>query len=249
MKRKAVLPLLALLLSAVGRLSAEEPPRQSIPSFTYLSHQTDNAALSMDCDGAPPYDTITCHFTQVTVHKSPEDKSGREAIRKLAAEPWEKVKAERDGLCQPIPPEALPATGPAKVAAFHAFLKDREALCECTDAPCVAREFERFLDLDQRTCHVRTNTFSADLRRVGRERKWISGTEPSGMCSAVNVTVIEIDPSDKAGFYKWTFTQTRVSADTSTDFCKDLEVNVPAIFSWKAPERSLMDCRLIEFGS
>ena len=47
---------------------------------------------------------------------------------------------------------------------------------------------------------------------------------------------------------KWTYTQTRITADTTSALCEGMDKKEPLVNSWMIEDQMLLDCKLIEFG-
>lgn len=205
----------------------------------------------MDCDGEPPFSTIHCKFTQATVTRSsPTEDERRKMIDALKAEPWEKLRMSLNEICRKIreqsPANLPPKEGSDKAASWVQFLERAKPLCACQTAECARQQFTTFFTgLEDGLCKVRTNTFEREFTRTPGRKKWISNPGPEGICDAVTVIVIEAEESG----YLWTYTQTRVTADTTSELCKGFEFNVPVVYSWKALETVFADCKSIKFGS
>jgi len=246
----SVAACLALAGGTVGGQQSEVAPY-----FFYLPSQDDNSALSMECHGTPPFNSMSCRFTQVTVSRpaSGDAKSQQEAIAELDSMPWDKLRALRDDMCGNLnAPKTrewrlIPRQGSAKAAGQARALAMIRPICGCRDAACVRAQFSAYLALERETCKVWVNTFDVDFKRASRERRWVSNSEPEGLCNVVTAIVIEQEAGDKAGV-KWTYTQTRLAADTTSPLCKAFELNVPAVNSWKALGTISLDCKSIEFG-
>lgn len=83
------------------------------------------------------------------------------------------------------------------------------------------------------------NDFNLTFSKVGN--KWISNPGPKGICDVVNVATIEKHESNSWLLVK--FTQVRVSKSDGK-LCEALEVNKPAIYSWKfSTGTSFMPCK------
>ncbi len=232
-----------------GQVTAQAKPptpkRELIPHFFMIANEKENSALSMECEGEPPFATIDCAFTQVTVH-APDAQQLATArakyVKDIAADPRLK-DGDRKEACEIA--SGSVADGPeARVAAGLHMVGRMQAICACKDDACAQAALVDLMMDSERTCKVYTHTFDLVLSRVRGERKWISTPAPSGLCSSVNATVIE---GDETGL-KWTFTQTRITADTSSELCKGLKVNDPAIYSWKTSGLAWLGCDLVDFG-
>jgi hypothetical protein len=92
----------------------------------------------------------------------------------------------------------------------------------------------------------RVSVFQNDpvkFKRVN-EHKWVGNVGPHGMCSAVYLYTLERDPQHTS---LWTWSQVRTYADTSLEFCKDLQLNYKLEYSWKGRDIP-MNCESIQFG-
>ena len=239
---------LLLLLGVAGRVEAKD--LASPPHFYYLANQHENSALSMDCEGDPPYLSIRCHFTQVVVSRQKQAPPSQKDIAEFLAEPWEKVRKLRDDMCTtvgrgPAADSLPPAPGSAKAAARTHYLSVVKPMCACSDAPCVWRVMQSIVN--EQTCTVWANTFDLSFSRAPGERKWISDSKPEGLCNVVTIAVIELDPKDTSEVL-WTYTQTRLTADKTSSLCQHLEIGVPLVNSWRAAGSSLLDCKFVTFG-
>jgi hypothetical protein len=211
----------------------------------------------MECAGTAPFNMMHCRFTEVSVSRpqSADAKSQQDAIAELKDMPWEKLRSVRDDMCAKLdaPPSdstLVPRDGTAKSAARGRALAMIRPLCGCRDATCVRAWWEDYLALERETCKVWVNSIDVDFKRVPGARKWISKSEPEGVCKAVTVIVIELDPADKSAVgIQWTYTETTVTADTTASpLCKAFELNVPTVYSWKALPSSFIECKNVEFG-
>jgi hypothetical protein len=237
------------VLLAAPRSEAADPPRESLPFFGHIASPQENSALSMDCDG-DPLGTIDCSFTQVSVTaEEPAKRTERLAkLRDEIAKARTVTAAERaemrSDMCKR---EANPPAGlPERVAVWRKMVDAFAPACACKNDNCFDSEvLKAFIVLAEgRKCRVWTHNFNASMTRVRGERKWVGMSEPTGLCRTVNATVIE---SDDKGIL-WKFTQTRLTADTASEPCKDLAVNKPIVYSWDTEADALLDCDVIGFG-
>jgi hypothetical protein len=197
----------------------------------------------MDCDG-DPLGTIECHFTQVTVSvfSAPEVEKARTEMKRQPFTAADRKTTRRD-LCS-LRKADIPEQPPQRAALTARALAMFAKACACQDDQCFDREMIESLAAQEGKCRVWTHTFEARLNRVHGQQKWVGMSEPQGLCRALNATVVE---SDEKGLF-WKFTQTRLTTDDSTELCKGLTVNVPAIYSSAVSGAALLNCEVVEFG-
>lgn len=249
--------MLAPVLVVLPLLFGAAP--ESAPSFLNLPAEDDNSWLNMTCQGDESLKRLTCRFVSTGVRKSSESdvaaavekvksavlaKEGVSELKKLCAKFATKEvqtkfeKSQRSG-------------SPERRAAS---LQDQElwgAVCRCAenDKACVVDALGKAVEADERTCRVSSDEFQMEFTRAGKN-KWISNPGPRGACNLVMVTVIE---RDKEYSNLWTYTQTRLSADTDTEFCASLfkdgiSLNVPLRHSWNASSTLLVNCERVKPG-
>ena len=80
-------------------------------------------------------------------------------------------------------------------------------------------------------------------KKVGRN-KWVANVGPKGTCSSVYLYTMENDPKHTN---LWTWSQVRTYADTSQEFCKDMQINYKLEFSWRGVDPDIA-CDAISFG-
>jgi hypothetical protein len=236
--------------SHTSLLGAAEPKTLSPPSFLYLPSQNDNSALSMDCDGQPPFSTLHCSFTQVTVSRSSQTEEKRQSfVKDLSSAPWTELQKTLAEMCPKLdgraPEMLMPDPGSAKAASRAELISRARPLCACKDVTCARAEFATFFGgLERDQCAVWTNAFERDFTRAPGERKWVSNPGPQGLCNVVDVVVIE---SDESGWL-WTYTQTRVTLDRSNKLCESKEPNLKMVYSSHAVDTGFAKCSSIKFG-
>ncbi len=235
------------LVATVGLVLAADgagPERETLPFFVHIANSRDNSALSMECEG-DPLKTIECSFTQVTVtvYGAQQVEDARAQMKQAPLTAAQRNET-RQSLCSPqTPPPSI--NGPLERVALKArVLAQFKRVCSCPDDACFDREIVDTLAAQERKCKVWTHTFKATLKRVIGQHKWVGTSEPSGPCQAVNATVLE---SDEDGLF-WTFTQTRLTADTTSRQCKGPSVSEPATYSSKINGAALLGCEVVEFG-
>lgn len=194
----------------VVKAYAAEPKRERLPFFGHIANAKENSALSMDCEG-DPLGTIDCSFTQVTVsvRGAAEVEKARTEMKAEGLTPSQ--RAEIRSTCSKMK-AAPPETPPQRAALTQLVIGRFARACACRDDRCFDRELIEALAAGERKCKIWTHTFEARLNRVLGQRKWVGMSEATGICQAVNATVVE---SDEKGLY-WTFTQTRLTAFTES---------------------------------
>lgn len=229
------------LLLAAGK---DEVP----PHFNYIPATFENSSLSMDCTGSPPYETIDCTFTYALV-SAPDDAKVKKAITEAAALTGTDFTKFRQAVC-PKMQDVARRTGltPGQKAAEDEVRDMLGAMCRCSDEHCFVAVMTKYTELNERTCHVYSDTFRKTLRRTGLNR-WVATSGPDGMCANVEVSTLERAPDAKYGF-EWTYTWVRASADTSQELCKPLAVdlNKPHVYRWDAPREFVASCHRLTFG-
>lgn len=253
MQRSAILTA-GFLLSLCGTIyGGDTKELTAAPRFFGYGTFGGTGWTDMECDGSPPFSTITCEFTQVGIRPR-DDASFQDERAKLKAsleaEPEAKLLEERRTLVelQPKLKHVLSAEPPRNFSPEQADFVRRLALSNdkalsCADKPCIIDEELKYLDSNRRTCYLSTNRFRSEFKRSG-PNKWVSVQGPQGICNVVLVQTLENDPDYPQ---LWTFTQTRATSDNKGP-CEGIEVNKPGIYSWDAPNQFDLNCQVFEWS-
>jgi len=238
------LAILGILLLAPQSPDAAESERA--PSFSDLPSVRYESAISMECDGVPPFDRVLCRFRMVHVEK-PEAQELPQ-YRGFA----EKHYRERfdEAYCASIrgwtsPDDRLPGVSAAKVAWFERRQSARLAVCACLDRPCLTSKIRDLVTAEMGGCTVRTNSFSVELARVPGQRTWISAPTSWPICGLEETHEVE-----QVGARGWRYTMTlRVEGELPPE-CEawDEQLSHPSVFSSDTPGTSLLDCAYVHFG-
>lgn len=249
--------MLAPVLVVLPLLFGASP--ESAPSFLNLPAEDDNSWLNMTCEGEPGLERLTCHFVSTSVRK-PAEAAVAAAVEKVKSAVLAKEGAsEMKKLCANFTSKKVQTTfeksqrsgSPERRAASRQDQELWGAICRCAenDKACLVDALGKAVEAEERTCRVFTNEFQMEFTRAGKD-KWISNPGPKGACNLVMVTVIE---RDKEHSNLWTYTQTRLSADSDTELCASLfkdgiSLNVPLRHSWNASNTSLVNCERVKPG-
>ncbi len=240
---------MTILVSALLPIILLAPPVERAPHFVYMPSVSENSALSMDCEGAPPFQTIECSFTYVDVSvpaeaevqkKLQEDKQPSAAdlakFRKSFCAMVDKGKLRQDTMT------------PGQRAELERSLRASKDLCSCSSDACLLQALRNWSAEDLRTCHVFAQTYRLTFTRAGPNR-WVSTTGPEGLCASVQVATLERPANHKYDF-EWTYTLVRSTVDTSVQSCRPLaaELNKPSVWKWDASRETLLPCKRFSFG-
>ena len=130
-------------------------------------------------------------------------------------------------------------------------------LCACKDLidndkrrACVVQSAEAQANGVPFRCTFSSFPFDAQFTKI-TERKWMSNSEPTGLCNVVVNMILE---RDKLRDSMWTYTQTRLSAgsddpDLDKEICDNIEVNKPVTFTWLENSEIVMNCQSIVFSN
>lgn len=243
---------LLLFLSVVshGRSKAKTTSLAIAPSFYYLGTDGETSSLSMECKGAAPFNELHCSFNQMRIGKDSPDqvRESQLAIEKMSEND---LTGEFDEVCNQTreATKKIPLILSDEKKAFaEESVKEWGNVCDCRSAekkkPCILKAMTPIIEHAKDRCLVSYNSFDLTFKRAGA-RKWISNPGPVGLCNMLTVATIEHEPNSDS---LWTFTQTRVTADTESKLCKDLIFNKPFTYSWKASTEALLNCRTVKFG-
>lgn len=242
----AFLVLLAAPSALLGADPEKSPDR--LPKFFFLGSDSESGVMSMQCQGKPPYERITCEFTQLGVRKGDEasfKKSEATLAASLEAESEADLRKEVETLrsnAALMRDRAKTLSVPEKRAWYTRYLQYVDAVSRCRDKACIVSEMLRHNQEDRDTCTVWGHHFSAEFDRVGPD-KWISNPGPQGLCNVVTVQTLEREPNEPL---LWTFTSSRVTADKDKP-CDELKPT-RSVYSWKTPSALAMQCNTINFG-
>lgn len=238
----------AMAIAHAAAVEATEA-RDTLPMFGGLHSQTETqSSLSMTCDGEAPFTRLTCRFVTVYVNKpTPTEIQRRqsEAVAALRSLTPEKFLADKTRQCGPPSDrarslqelESMKTRYPAAAGMAATFA----AQCDCPDLGCFREAVHKAVELDHDVCHASADTFEVEFVRVGRARKWINKSEPSGACSMVTAIVIE----EEAGS-KWTYRQTRLSVDTTLPLCKELDPHREVVYETMLSP-GVLGCRVVDY--
>ena len=181
-----------VILVALPRVTVLAQEVELVPNFFHLPSQDDISAISMDCDGTPPFTRMHCRFTQLAVSRpGPSDgKSHQEALAELERMPWPELRAMRDDMCKNLDTnlgsdqQLLPNDGSQKAATRARTIAMVKQLCQCTEATCARRELSSYVALARETCKVWMNSYEADFKRASTMRRWVSDSTPYGSCKS-----------------------------------------------------------------
>ncbi|MFX0199359.1 MAG: hypothetical protein ACFFCW_24815 [Candidatus Hodarchaeota archaeon] len=97
---------------------------------------------------------------------------------------------------------------------------------------------------EKRCCGLFVQRWEMEFTRVS-EHKWVNSPLPSGPCKIMKLYELEGD-----GTFKWTLTETRVSGDTESPLCKDLqeELMKPLRWLWNGPQYFHLPCDYIDWS-
>lgn len=240
------------MLLARTNSAADSAGLASPPEFHDLPSLSDDSALSMTCDGDRPFAVLRCHLTQVMVSRSPARPLSQSEAAQILSRPWVEARRQWDATCQEFasdPSADVQASdgGRGKTAAREQYAQILESICACRDNPCLLRALERMAELETQSCHVWTHSFDLSFRRVPGQRKWVSETVPAGRCSVATVTAIELASEDRNGVL-WAYTQKRTVLNRSSGDCARLDAGAASVYTWRAANRSLLNCRFVSFG-
>jgi len=262
-RERALRSAVAVLVAAVAPIAALAQPAgeklQLAPMFVKMISQRENAALTMSCVGDPPFRTLTCEFTQVSVRGADKDKLAREQ-REIAPE-VEKLRSKPKEYAEMVQKfRSLCATSEEQIRTRLDKMKgqlvgrteraieglhDVRAACRCgDDLRCILETMARN---EQRspTCTVSTMQFGPITFDRRALRKWVAKHEAPGCPGLVTIIVLE---HEESSVYQWTMTQTRTGVPGKGRICESLDLNIPLVFSWKFDEPAKVDCSAVKFG-
>jgi hypothetical protein len=231
-----------LFVLLVGVAYAEDFP----PSFHYLPNKMENSALSADCRFTDnTKNEIDCDYVQLSLRKgdTSEIRTTDSTIRNLSAAEKKEMRETVKALC-----DSLPVLGrtPSKGGSTKVFLDSLKSLCrhDYTFAR-TANFFKHMGVIEAQTCKVSSHTFNVVFQRMGKN-KWVSSSEPAGLCEVSTVISLEADP--KYGSL-WTQNQIRMGVGSDSEFCQGFEIGVMVENSWRFDKNFSLDgCRYLEFG-
>jgi hypothetical protein len=94
---------------------------------------------------------------------------------------------------------------------------------------------------DPATCTITTNRYEKDFLRMS-ETRWVSNSEPDGLCGVVTATTLQKDP--ESGDQSWTIESHKVVTNKDVvALCRSVD-DTPKTMSWKNTRRAL-PCRFV----
>lgn len=247
---------IALLLSvSIAHANEKKTLKMTHAPSGSMGSATEAGQISMRCTGEAPYDILECQFVQASVwhpDRTFDEKAKAEFLKISEKELNAKFKSCKDADSK----IAKARAENAKLPEPQRLYREREIefgleICSCVESKsleerrnCLVSKFEKQDENKSKThCSVMTNDFRLTFKRAG-PRKWINNDGAKGLCDVVNVSIIEHEPDSTS---LWTYTQTRLSADTDSDLCKHLDINKPVSYSWKNLGDSVLKCDSIGF--
>jgi hypothetical protein len=228
-----IVTFLALVATSV---SAQTLP----PQFFDLQSESQNASLTMMCEGQKPYRTMTCQFLSITIDKSSaaEYRAALEKLRQnLSNDSDQKLLEQKDLRCKGLGKtetelsQHLAGMTPERAAYARAGITQMKNLCACHDRSCIVDALLREKDSERNECRVNGFTYSLKFQKVGA-RRWVSNNGPEGICAVVSVETLE---HEEKYANVWTYTESSVVGNTEPEFCKTLasQWQKPETFSWR----------------
>ncbi len=238
MLRFRVIPF--VLLAASPGLGQSQPLpaewRLPAPRNMTLVDESGRGAVVFDCrpaftaSGELVPGRVSCTMYTVTVshQMAPEELPAKRAqlhelVRTASDEMRAEIKQELRSLCETFLDGRSHGNAPLEMR------EKMRSVCNNPTRPGAFQELaEVMLELDTETCVISPLLPGVQpFTRTG-DGRWLWNPGPTGTCSATTVGVLESSDG-----YTWTYTQTRLDADRSTDACRALELNRPVI--WKMP--------------
>lgn len=236
------------ILASMPAASATPPPELP-PGFINIAAVEERAWLTMECAWGATKTEAICTFTQLRIEQN-SVADVTEAVAKFKADYSKDASETRKELAKMCSEwtasfekgrQAKLAGSRGNDAARIRMIELLEAPCLCRDDACRVQAFGSLVEAQERVCRVLTSSFTATLRRVGKD-KWVNSPAPAGVCNAVTAIVVERKPPSS-----WTFTQTRITVDTDDTFCAGMAANVnrPYVFSSDAASTFKVDCEFV----
>jgi len=222
----------------------------SAPYFFNLGSLGSNSTLTMQCDGEPPFQEISCSFAQAMIHAStPEQKESNlnDALKELGALKSNEIESLKKSLT--IDKSSIKKITDKSSKEQNTYINELVRLAKnieaAKDKSALRTALIDFYNFNDSSCNITANTFNYNFTRVNKY-KWIYNPTPQGLCNVVRVATIE---NSKESPNLWTFSQITASADTS-DYCKKwVEVGDSIVYSWNAPKAlSFEQCKYLQFG-
>ncbi|GEM_PF-3644561 len=195
---------------------------------TTLASSTEMSVLEMYCTGTPPFKTMTCEFTQkaIRTNRTAVD-NAIESNKKLKIEDLSTDK-EVKRICELAKSKDLPSHElPSVNEVYKNQIAFQKKICDCRtkkDLDCAKEAIVDQAKIEQRTCKIATTNYKLEFNKIS-DKKWMNTPTPQGLCKVVNAMTLEWD-----GNFKWTYTQTRLSADSDSELCKSLDVLKPVVY-------------------
>ena len=246
--------LICFMLLATFSLEATATEQNPAPIFfSHLTSPSENSALSGQCSGDTSSMEIDCHFVQTRIRYKLDPKELPKRIKDMEDE---LKRAKKDlsqiSICGELTDKEKREEVNRKLKEFQysaplTYARGQELLSICSKP-----SYESIVSLIKRSAvdEVRTCKISSDpafesihLKKIGAN-KWLGTAGPGGLCNVVTTWTLEHEPNNNL---LWTYTQIRVHADQTNEFCKALEIGKPLVYSWKYKPLE-MRCDFIEFG-
>jgi hypothetical protein len=168
-------------------------------------------AVILDCEGAPPYDEMSCMFTRMKVSK--EDVGGLRMQReKTLTSTTRQSEASRQNQIADACKEFQFGSGfdrskqgPAVQTLWEKNLQHLKALCDCKgkEPACVTRAVQARLESDEGSCTVWVSSEHRNTFRKTVENRWTSSDSSPAGCVASRTHVLNFDPQHSG---LWTYT-------------------------------------------
>lgn len=245
--KSSIVFILAFLTLGVRAVSYSEDIKVA-PHFYYYGCEGQNSVLSMQCNGDPPFNEITCDFTQIMLRKMDEkerrirEEDAVDSAYKMKTEDIRKLKKD------------LPSKHDMEkiIAETNLTNEQRAALNKYLSIASLNikthEDLKKFvlkqIEHEFRTCKINHFDFQATFKRISKN-KWLSNPGPQGLCNVVTVITLENNP-EHSGL--WKYSQVKASADTNNKLCEGIELNRPFTCSYQVSSEYCFDCDTISFG-
>ena len=209
---------------------------------------------------------VKCEFegVRIVLPSSPTVREMREAFlefeKEAASADQEKMLKDFQEMCQSSLELYQAEKAPREKSTPHTKetldALRRELSTICNRKPDSKEELiEAFRDLltafsdwigqaEKRCCGLFVQGWEMEFTRVS-ETKWVNSPLPYGPCKIMKLYELEGD-----GTFRWTLTETRVSGDTESPLCKDVqdELMKPVRWSWNGPKYFHLPCDYIDWS-
>jgi hypothetical protein len=144
-------------------------PQQKCMACDELLHsETEDAALSMSCSGYPPFDTMTCRVTRVSVEERGDDdvkKDIKRAVEKTSD--WSKARDQACAERTKVVAAASTARTPAQRRLGEQRVRLMGDVCACTTEECVTEAIQSAIPLFVSECRVAVTGVVVEVARSG----------------------------------------------------------------------------------